>query len=445
MGATPSPTNASVTSASISSVLKNTFKFTDEQVNNALRDMNRDYKYTVGKGKKKKEYSSKNVVNMFNGTRNVKSVLNYLLMRGVTDFGNLQSFNLYESGYSFFVVMAIPRFMAELANTVCEEYSRIIQNYAHILEFENRGLSGIDNMSVETGELTNGINSVKIINKVNKPTDSTYTATYQEKLGSTLTKAHEIFLTGIKDPRTQVKTYLGVLGSDSVIKDVGYQNEVFHFMYIVCDNSLRHLERAMYLTAAQVQGAQLDIYNSEKGTYEFKEINVEFTAYPVTSQAVNILANNMREHIYSNTNWLESTKLYSISERNNNFTKSDKDTSNTFGTKRVKQGVFFFNNKETNTKEINTIDSKDIAAQISGANNGDERGYARTTGRTSKWKAGSSESAGDSSLNINTADSVYAGGDNYDTSGSAYSLYSDGAGGANIESLPSSSTPKGGN
>ena len=385
----------------------NTFKYSDTQVNNALRDRNRGD-------------SNAKVVNMFNGTRNVKSVLNYLLMRGVTDFGNLQSFNLYESGYSFFVVMAIPRFMAELANTSCEEYSRIIQNYAHILEFENRGLSGIDNISVESGELTNGINSVKIINKVNKSTDSTYSATYQEKLGSTLTKAHEIFLTGIKDPRTQVKTYLGVLGSDSVIKDVGYQNEVFHFMYIVCDNSLRHLERAIYLTAAQPQSAQLDIYNSEKGTYEFKEVNVEFTAYPITSQAVNILANNMREYIYSNTNWLESTKLYSISQRNNNFTIGDTESGTTgIGKENVAAGVFFFNNKETNTKEINTIDSDDIAAQISGANNGNARGYNRTYSSVSSGGDGNTGTVPSGSGEVNnTNTTVYSGGDNTTSSGS---------------------------
>jgi len=385
----------------------NSFKYKDDQVNNALRDRNRNE-------------SNAKVVNMFNGTRNVKSVLNYLLMRGVTDFGNLQSFNLYESGYSFFVVMAIPRFMAELANTSCEEYSRIIQNYAHILEFENRGLSGIDNISVESGELTNGINSVKIINKVNKSTDSTYSATYQEKLGSTLTKAHEIFLTGIKDPRTQVKTYLGVLGSDSVIKDVGYQNEVFHFMYIVCDNSLRHLERAIYLTAAQPQSAQLDIYNSEKGTYEFKEVNVEFTAYPITSQAVNILANNMREYIYSNTNWLESTKLYSISQRNNNFTIGDTESGTTgIGKENVAAGVFFFNNKETNTKEVNTIDSDDIAAQISGANNGAARGYNRTYTNVSTGGDGNTGTVPSGSGEVNnTNTTVYSGGDNTTTGGS---------------------------
>ena len=172
--------------------------------------------------------------NIFGGTRSIKDVTSYMLMRGVTDFGDLRQFNLYESGYSFFVVMTIPEFLKRLRQY--EEYRKIIDNYAHILEFENRGISGIDNITTENGQLTNGINQINIINKVNKPSDSSFTANYQEKLGSTITKAHELYITGIKDPRTQVKTYHGVLGGSDGLAP-GYQNEVFRFMYIVCDNT----------------------------------------------------------------------------------------------------------------------------------------------------------------------------------------------------------------
>lgn len=282
------------------------------------------------------------VVNLFHGTRNVKNVLSFMLMRGVTDFGDLSAFNLYESGYSFFVVMSIPKFMSEVTKN-SSEYKNIIQNYAHILEFENRGLNGIENISVDTGELTNGINSVKIINKVNKPSDTTFTATYQEKLGSTITKAHELFLTGIKDPRTQVKTYLGVLANG--IAEAGYENEVFSFMYIVCDNTLRNLERAIYITAAQPQNAPLDIYNSERGTYEFKEISVEFSGFPITSKSTNILADNMRKYIFSHTNWMESSKEYSVAGKNGNPSKANTTNATSY----------FFNAKETNTGETNSL------------------------------------------------------------------------------------------
>jgi NADH-quinone oxidoreductase subunit E/NADP-reducing hydrogenase subunit HndA len=37
-------------------------------------------------------------------------------MRGVTDFGALEQYNLFESGYSFLVVMGIPKFLQELVS-----------------------------------------------------------------------------------------------------------------------------------------------------------------------------------------------------------------------------------------------------------------------------------------------------------------------------------------
>ena len=105
-------------------------------------------------------------MNIFEGTRSVKDLTSYMLMRGVTDFANLEQYNLFESGYSFLVVMKIPEFLKKLA-AKNDEYKKIINTYVHILEYEFRGLSGLDNMTVDVGELTNGINQVNIINKVN--------------------------------------------------------------------------------------------------------------------------------------------------------------------------------------------------------------------------------------------------------------------------------------
>ena len=252
---------------------------------------------------------------MFAGTRNPVNLTSYMLMRGVTDFGDLTQFNLYESGYSFLVVMSIPRFL-DNARTISDDYRTIIDNYAHILEYENRGLSGIDNITSDPGQLNNGINSINIINKVNKPSDSNFTASYQEKLGGTIAKAHELFLTGIKDPRTQVKTYLGLINGHSNFASMepGYENEVFRFMYIVCDNTLTKIERAFLIASAQIISAPLEIYNSEKGTYEFKEISVEFSGFPITSRQVTAYAELMRTWIFNNTVWMEHDKNWRPTE-----------------------------------------------------------------------------------------------------------------------------------
>ena len=246
--------------------------------------------------------------NMFEGTHSVRDLTKYMLMRGVTDFGNLEQYNLFESGYSFLVVMDIPVFLKKLAS-VNSEYAKIINTYVHILEYEFRGLEGLEGMTAEYGQLTNGINEINIINKVNKQSASTFQMTYQEKLGSTITKAHELFLTGIKDPRTEVKTYHGLIEDGTL--EAGYENEIFKFMYIVTDNTLFNIEKAVYIASAQPTNVQFDIYNSQKGTYEFKDINVEFNGFPIMSNDVTAKASEFLANIRKNTTWRETEFKYS--------------------------------------------------------------------------------------------------------------------------------------
>lgn len=246
--------------------------------------------------------------NIFEGTHSIRDLTKYMLMRGVTDFGDLEQYNLFESGYSFLVVMGIPQFMKLMADKN-DQYKTIIKTYTHILEFEFRGLSGLENMTADTGQLTNGIDSINIINRVKKQSDGSFSATYQEKLGSTITKAHELFLSGVKDPRTQVKTYHGLIEDGTL--QAGYENEIFKFMYIVTDNTLLNLEKAVYLASCQPTSVPFDIYVSEKGTYEFKDISVEFNGYPIMSRDANKVANRFMGTIYNNTTWREADFSYS--------------------------------------------------------------------------------------------------------------------------------------
>ena len=85
----------------------------------------------------------------------------------------------------------------------------------------------------------------------------------------------------------------------------GYENEVFSFMYLVCDNTLMNLEKCIYIVAAQPTGAQWDIYNSEKGSIEFKELDVEFKGYPIVGRKINEKGKEFLNWIRQNTTWDE--------------------------------------------------------------------------------------------------------------------------------------------
>lgn len=245
--------------------------------------------------------------NMFSSLMTTRDLSKFTLMRGVTDYANLEAYNLYETSYSFLVLIQVPEFMKELCKQN-DEYRKMFDTYCHILEYDFRGLNGIDNITAETGELTNGISNVEIINKVTMQAASTFTMRYFERHGSVITRTHELFLRGIKDPRTQVKHYNGLIPAG--IMEPGYEKEVFSFLYLVTDNTLMNLEKCVYVVAAQPTNSQWDIYNSEKGSIEFRELDVEFRGYPIVGRKINEKGKEILDWIRDNTCWDESEFEY---------------------------------------------------------------------------------------------------------------------------------------
>lgn len=236
----------------------------------------------------------------FKGLKTPRELLNFNLMRGVTDFSNLEQWDLYEKGYPFLCVVSIPQFLRDLAEQD-ENIRTIVNNYVHILENDFRGIDNVDNITGETGEITNGIRSVSVINKVMKPTNSNFSLNYYERSGSILTKAHELYLTGIKDPDTQVKHYHGLIdawtfnGVETVSgKDPGPHQECFSFMYFLTDNTMTKIERAFLIAACQPTTANYsDLYTGNKGDIQFAEVALAFNGFFINNDYVYQKAQDM--------------------------------------------------------------------------------------------------------------------------------------------------------
>lgn len=237
----------------------------------------------------------------FKGLKTPRELLNYNLMRGVTDFSNLEQWDLYEKGYPFLCVVSIPQFLRDLAERDPNGIGVLIDNYVHILENDFRGIDNIDNITADTGEITNGIRSVQLINKVNKPTNSNFSLNYYERSGSVLTKVQELYLTGIKDPDTQVKHYHGLIddwvfrNNPSVSgKDPGFHQEVFNFMYFMTDNTMTKIERAFLIAACQPTSANYsDLYTGNKGDIQFAELSLPFNGFFINNDFVYQKAEDM--------------------------------------------------------------------------------------------------------------------------------------------------------
>jgi hypothetical protein len=219
-----------------------------------------------------------------------RNLTQYTAFRGVTDFSQIGQFNQYESGYQFLSVIALPDFMR--LNTKMKELNA---DFQHMLEFEFRGLDGLPDLNADTFEITDGINTQRMINRVTRETSITISSSYFEKSGGLINKWSEYYLTGIKDPYSQAKTYHGLIADGTLAP--GLEHEVFTLMYYATDNTMLRLERAVLLANCQLTKAETSIYNGSRDNISNKEMTIEFNAYPIMGYNVDKAANYLLKQI----------------------------------------------------------------------------------------------------------------------------------------------------
>lgn len=222
------------------------------------------------------------------------SIASYTQMRGVIDFSNASQFNMYEKGYQFLVVVSRPRYIEMLADED-PEVSKALELFCWILEYEFKGLSGIENISVDPLEFTDNISTLNTIGKVNMPSATEITMSFTERTGAAVTGFIDYYLRGIKDPRTQAKTYHGLIKRGKLA--AGFENEVFNLLYMVTDNTMLGLEKAFLFASAWPNNVNLDMYNAEKGTIEKVDVDVTFHCYLIDGDEVDRRALRMLAYI----------------------------------------------------------------------------------------------------------------------------------------------------
>lgn len=236
------------------------------------------------------------VTSMKTYTKRPYSLAQFTMMRGTIDYTNAAQFNFYESGYSFLLVLSRPVFMEKLAeNDPDGEVGNLLNLFCFILENEFRGLTGIEDVTSEALEFTDGINTIATLGKSIQQSNAEITMQFTERSGAALTKFIEYYLKGCKATRTQAKTYHGLIAAG--ILAGGFEYEVFNLLYIVSDNTLLGLEKAYLLVNAWPNKAPTSIYESEKGTIEMKQIDVTFTCFVMDGEEVNKRALKMLAYI----------------------------------------------------------------------------------------------------------------------------------------------------
>lgn len=227
-------------------------------------------------------------------TKKPMTAAQYTMMRGVTDFTNAEQLNMYEGGHSMIIIINRPKFLDMLAD-YDKDVKNLLENFCNIVEYEFKGLSGIDDITSDTLEFNDGISQMHTIGRVTEQSASEIQMTYTEKSGSTITKFIKYYLQGVRDSRTQIKHYHGLIADGKLA--LGFENEVFNLLYLVTDASGLSLEAAYLLCNAWPASAATNIYNSEKGNIDIKEIEITWRCVVLQNEEINKRAVKMLAHI----------------------------------------------------------------------------------------------------------------------------------------------------
>lgn len=234
--------------------------------------------------------SNTHKVGWFRGMKAPRSLLQYKLYQGITDFGALEQFNILQGGRQFIKILQYPEFLRILGEKN-SDYKSLIDNALHIIEYEFKNIDGIDDITTGTAEITDGVNSIQVINSAREQSATNLSMRYLEKTGSPLTKFTELYLQGIYDTRSTFKHYHGLI-EDGTLED-GLENEVFTLLYWMTDPTGLRVEQAIMFLDAQLNNSDRSIYNSTKGEHDPKEITITFNAFSARSPEINDLASEM--------------------------------------------------------------------------------------------------------------------------------------------------------
>ena len=224
-----------------------------------------------------------------------ENLVQYNAFSGVTDFSQIGQFTLYEKGYQMLAVLSMPPFIDELAKQ--DSNAKLLaDNFRHILENEFRGMDGLPDLTGDAGmNISDGINEQNLIGKVSRDTSIQINMSFYEKIGTPITKFCNYYLTGIKDPMTQARTYHNLIRYG--LMKPSYTNEVFTLLYIATDSTMLRLEKAVLLANCQLTKAEESIYNGNRSDIgSSQEITIEFNAYPIYGYEVDKAAHKLLEN-----------------------------------------------------------------------------------------------------------------------------------------------------
>lgn len=176
------------------------------------------------------------------------------------------NFDPLVTGYAFIIWTKLPFWVRDT-----------YENFADMTQKNFKGFDGLTNMDLQTSQYNHTFNSnayeyATTIQKQN----TTFTLKHQEYSGNPIKNMYQFWVTGIRDPETDIAVYPRAFGCT-----YGAKNHTGELLYIVTrpdanNVSNNNIEFAAYYTAVMPTSVPIAHFSYQQGAHESPEIDINF-------------------------------------------------------------------------------------------------------------------------------------------------------------------------
>ena len=214
-----------------------------------------------------------------------EALTDYAFMLGGLDVTHpvLEAYDPFKGGFPRIFMVRQPLFVRDAIPTKMAKFK-------HLLEYGNTGISGLQNVTLNTGTLEGGYanRQMAIPTIAEDGTNELQIKTY-EFSGSPVREVLHFWVTGMADLQSGLTTYHGLLDSDNAYK-ANQANQTAEFIYCLTDQTGRRIEYACLFANCFPKSIPMDHLNADSSDHNTVPITVSFSTTKYESEQINLTA-----------------------------------------------------------------------------------------------------------------------------------------------------------
>ena len=213
-------------------------------------------------------------------THDFDDLTKYSLMMGGLNVTNasLQQYDPLKTGFGRLFMIRTPKFLTTMLPTKTKKFK-------HILEYANTGVSGLNDITLETSTIQGGYAGRQFdVSMVAKDDMNSFQVGVYEFSGSPVREYITTWISGVSDLQTGLSHYHGV---DLPIHQANHTGE---FIYVATDQTGVRIEYACMFANCMPKTIKLDQFNYQAGDHDLVKYDIDFTCVKYESPQINEVA-----------------------------------------------------------------------------------------------------------------------------------------------------------